>query len=158
MRGGLMVVTYLSANAKLMDNLKPLWLELNKHHHDHSPYFKEYYQTHTFEDRKRVILSRALGGGEVHLELAYDNQALVGYVVCSIDKLLNGEVDSIFVCPSYRGKGVGRALMERSLAWLGCKGSKKNIVSVAVGNEQAYGFYQKFGFYPRRTMLEQKKH
>jgi len=151
-----MGVTYLSGNAKMMDRIKPLWLELNRHHHDHSPYFKEYYQTHTFEDRKRVILQRALGG-EVHLELAYENQALVGYVVCSIDKLFNGEIDSIYVNPSYRGQGVGRALIERSLAWLEGKGSKKNIVSVAVGNEQSYGFYAKFRFFPRRTMLEQKK-
>jgi len=28
---------------------------------------------------------------------------------------------------------------------------------VAVGNEQAYVFYEQFGFFPRRTLLEQKK-
>jgi hypothetical protein len=36
-------------------------------------------------------------------------------------------------------------------------GAKKKIVSVGVGNEQTYGFYAKFGFLPRRTMLEQKQ-
>jgi ribosomal protein S18 acetylase RimI-like enzyme len=47
--------------------------------------------------------------------------------------------------------------MEKALAWLNGKGAKKKIVSVAVGNEQAYGFYSRFGFLPRRTLLEQKK-
>jgi diamine N-acetyltransferase len=81
----------------------------------------------------------------------------VGYVVCSVDKMYNGEIDSIFVVPSYRRQGIGKTLMEKALTWLDGKGSKKNIVSVAVGNEQAYDFYRVFGFFPRRTMLEQKK-
>ena len=132
-------------------------MELNLHHHCVSPYFKEYYESLTFEDHKRVILQRALGG-EVRVEFASDELGmLVGYCVSSIDKMLMGEVDSIYVCPKFRGEGVGRVLMERALAWLDELGAKKKIVSVAVGNEQAYGFYAKFGFLPRRSMLEQKK-
>ena len=150
-------IKYVSGNARLIDKITPLWQELNKQHLNLSPYFKDYYETLTFENRKRAILQRAIGG-DVKVDLAYDDsERLVGYCVSSIDKLQTGEIDSIFVISEYRGKGIGATLMEKALEWLKSKGSKKNIVSVAVGNEMAYVFYEQFGFYPRRTLLEQKK-
>ncbi|MBN2735100.1 MAG: hypothetical protein JXQ82_09630 [Methanomicrobiaceae archaeon] len=48
-------------------------------------------------------------------------------------------------------------LILRALSWLDKNGSVENRVPVANGNEAAFSFYQKFGFYPRRTILEQKK-
>jgi diamine N-acetyltransferase len=153
----LMNATYVSGNARLIDKIAPLWQELNKQHLNMSPYFKEYYKKLTFEDRKRAILQRALGG-EIRVDIAQDDEGkLVGYCVSSIDKLQTGEIDSIFVTPESRGHGIGATLIEKALEWLKSKESKKNIVSVAVGNEKAYVFYEQFGFYPRRTLLEQKK-
>ena len=150
-------VTYVTGNARLIDKVAPLWEELNKQHLSLSPYFKEYYRTLKFNDRKQAILQRAIGGG-VRVDLALDGSAsVIGYCVTSIDKFLTGEIDSIYVCPACRGLGIGTTLMELALEWLKKRGSKKNIVSVAVGNEQAYVFYSQFGFLPRRTLLEQKK-
>jgi diamine N-acetyltransferase len=150
-------IKYVSGNGRIIDKIALLWQELNKQHLCLSPYFKDYYKTLTFEDRKRVILQRALGG-EVRVDLAYDEaDTLVGYCVSSIDKAQTGEIDSIFVIGECRGQGIGATLMERALEWLKTKRSKKNIVSVAVGNEMSYVFYEQFGFYPRRTLLEQKK-
>jgi ribosomal protein S18 acetylase RimI-like enzyme len=148
---------YVHGDGGMLDEIKVLWETLNRHHLSVSPYFKDYYLTLTFEERKRAILQRA-SGGEVRVDLALDASGeLVGYCVSSIDRWLTGEIDSIFVGAKYRGQGIGRALMEKALAWLNGKGAKKKIVSVAVGNEQAYGFYSRFGFLPRRTLLEQKK-
>ena len=149
-------VTYTSGDKTLIDRVKPLWQELNKQHLSLSPYFKDYYRTLTFEDRKRVILQRAWGG-DVKVDLAMDGSVLVGYCVSSIDKWLTGEIDSIFIDPNYQGQGIGTTLMRKALLWLDSKGAKKKIVSVAVGNEQAWEFYAQFGFLPRRTLVEQKK-
>jgi ribosomal protein S18 acetylase RimI-like enzyme len=150
-------IKYVHGDGGMLDEIKVLWETLNRHHLSVSPYFKDYYLTLTFEERKRAILQRA-SGGEVRVDLALDASGeLVGYCVSSIDRWLTGEIDSIFVGAKYRGQGIGRALMEKALAWLNGKGAKKKIVSVAVGNEQAYGFYSRFGFLPRRTLLEQKK-
>jgi diamine N-acetyltransferase len=149
-------ITYVSGKTSLIDEIEPLWRELNKQHLNMSPYFKEYYKALTFEDRKKAILQRAIGG-EVKVDLAKDDSSnLIGYCVSSINSVQTGEIDSIFVCPDFRDEGIGATLMERALEWLKRKGSKKNIVSVAVGNEKAYVFYEQFGFYPRRTLLEQK--
>jgi ribosomal protein S18 acetylase RimI-like enzyme len=97
-------------------------------------------------------------GGEIRVDLAQDDSGkLLGYCVSSIDKVQTGEIDSIFVGTECRELGIGATLMEKALEWLKSKGSRKNIVSVAVGNEKAFVFYEQFGFYPRRTLLEQKK-
>ena len=156
--GYLMVnTTYISGNVSLIDKIKPLWEELNQQHLSLSPYFKDYYLTLTFQDRKKAILQRSLGG-DVRVDLALDSSGkLIGYCVTSIDNLATGEIDSIFVNPQYRKQGIGRALMEKALEWLNSKGVKKKIVSVAVGHEQVYRFYSRFGFLPRRTLLEQKQ-
>jgi diamine N-acetyltransferase len=150
-------VTYIFGNARLMDKIKPLWEELNRQHLSFSPYFKDYYKALTFEDRKRAILQRAALKGDVRVDLACDKEQLVGYCVSSVDRQLTGEIDSIFVTSPNRGQGIGTTLMDKALEWLKSKSSRKIIVSVAVGNEQAYVFYEQFGFYPRRTLLEQKK-
>ena len=150
-------MSYVSGNANMIDKIAPLWEQLNKQHLTTSPYFKDYYRVLTFEDRKRSILQRAIGG-EVHVDLALTFQDnLIGYCVSSIDRQFTGEIDSLFVIPECRGQGIGATFMDRALEWLKTKGSKKNIISVAVGNEQSYVFYEQFGFYPRRTLLEQKK-
>ena len=150
-------VIYVSGNDSLIDRVAPLWKELNRQHLSLSPYFKDYYRTLTFEDRKRSIQQR-VSGGEIRVDLALDNSGQpVGYCVTSIDRKLTGEIDSIFVDPQCREQGIGTVLMKKALDWLKVKGAKKTIVSVAVGNEQAYIFYEQFGFFPRRTLLEQKK-
>jgi ribosomal protein S18 acetylase RimI-like enzyme len=150
-------VTYVSGNESLMDKIAPLWEELNRLHLSFSPYFQEYYKTMTFEDRKCSLQQRT-SGGEIRVDLALDDsENPIGYCVTSIDQWLTGEIESIFVNPLHRGRGIGTKLIEKALDWLEVKGTKRNIVAVAVGNEQVYAFYERFGFFPRRTLLEQKK-
>jgi ribosomal protein S18 acetylase RimI-like enzyme len=35
------------------------------------------------------------------------------------------------------------------------EGAAEKIVEVGAGNEQAWGFYEKYGFLPRKTVLKQ---
>jgi ribosomal protein S18 acetylase RimI-like enzyme len=149
-------VTFLTGNEDLIDRTEFLWEDLNKHHLTLSPHFKEYYSTLTFADRKQAILQKALGG-EIRVDIAInDSGKPVAYCTSSMDRWSTGEIESIFVSPHFRRQGIGTALMKKALQWLNSKGAKKKIVSVATGNEQAYVFYKQFGFYPRRTLLEQK--
>ncbi len=148
-------VTYISGNKTLFDKVEPLWQQLRLYLLEVSPYFKDYYRTLTFENRKRAILQRAFRG-DVRIDLAVDGSTLVGYCVSSIDRHLTGEVDSIYVDQNYRGQGIGSTMIQKALQWLGSKGAQKKIVSVTFGNEQVWEFYQEFGFMPRRTLLEQK--
>ncbi|PKG31233.1 N-acetyltransferase, partial [Methanoregula sp.] len=50
----------------------------------------------------------------------------------------------------------GSELVSRALAWFREGHAQRIRVSVADGNEAAFAFYRKFGFFPRMTVLEQK--
>jgi diamine N-acetyltransferase len=149
-------INYISGDAGLLDEVRVLWEQLNQHHMNLSPYFKDCYRNMRFEDRKRGILQNA-DCGEVHVDLAIDNvtNERVGFCVTTIDRWHKGLIESIFVGVGYRNLGVGKVLMKAALSWLDSKGVRKRAVSVSVGNEQVFVFYSQFGFKPRRTVLEQ---
>ncbi len=151
-------IKYAHGNETILDEIKTLWEGLNEHHLLLSPYFKQHYQIFTFDERKADLQKKA-SQTQIRIDLATDKSTTqnVGYLVCTINKEKTGEIDSVFVAPSYRGFGVGDALMKKALAWMDKKGVTTKIVEVAVGNEQAFGFYSRYGFYPRKTLLKQIK-
>jgi diamine N-acetyltransferase len=151
-------IKYTHGNQKFLNEIKTLWEGLNEHHLLLSLYFKQHYQTLTFEARKADLQKKARKT-QMRIDLATDKtiKQHVGYIISTIDKEKTGEIDSIFVNPSYRGFGIGDALMKNSLAWMDNKGVVSKIVEVGVGNEQAFGFYSRYGFYPRKTLLKQIK-
>jgi ribosomal protein S18 acetylase RimI-like enzyme len=63
-----------------------------------------------------------------------------------------GVLYDIVVDPAHRGHGVGRKLLEATLAALGEKGSPRVVLSTAQQNEAAQRLFEHAGF--RRTMIE----
>ena len=112
----------------------------------------------SFDTRKADLLKQAQNK-HMRVVIAFDDevQNRVGHCKSSVDKENTGEIDSIFVLQGYRGLGIGEQLMQKGLQWMDEMGAEKIVVNVAAGNEQAFGFYERYGFYPRRTMLEQIK-
>jgi diamine N-acetyltransferase len=138
--------------------IRPLWTRLNEYHHGRATTFRYHYEQWTFDDRKKYFEKIALAGS-LRLDLVSDANTgrYVGYCISYISQEKTGEIESIFVEERYRSQGVGSTLVTRALAWLGENGSVRNRVSVGQGNEAAWEFYRKFRFYPRMTVLEQKK-
>lgn len=151
-------IRYTYGNEKLLDNIKEMWECLNEHHHAMSSHFKEFYENFKFDARKKSLVEKAKHS-KIRLDFAVDeaDERYVGYCVSSVDEQRNGEVESIYVHPNYRGMGIADKLMKSALEWMEEMAAEKIVVTVAAGNEQAFGFYEKFGFYPRRTVLEQIK-
>ena len=81
----------------------------------------------------------------------------VGYLVSSVSSENIGCVESIFVSATCRGIGVGNKLMRNALAWMEEKGATEKVLEATVGNEQVFGFYARYGFLPRQTLLKQVK-
>ena len=92
----------------------------------------------------------------MRVDIATDNGRNIGYCVSTVKKN-EGEIDSIFVDQDYRSAGIGRAFMVRALAWMDGQHVTVRRVAVAIGNEDALGFYEQFGFLPRQLLLEQKQ-
>ncbi len=148
-------ITYKTLTRDDIGSIRPLWEALNRLHRERSADFKEHFRTTTFERRIEKFL--ALPDDRLYVRAAEDSGAIVGYVVATVSAGGAGEIDSIFIEDEYRARGVGSALMDQALAWLSAAGCREISVGVAVGNEEAFGFYRRFGFYPRMTILVRKE-
>jgi ribosomal protein S18 acetylase RimI-like enzyme len=151
-------IYYVFGNEELLDQIAPLWTLLNEHILHLSKYFKEHYQTMTFEKRKTNLLQKSKGD-KIHIDIALDKTTSqnIGYVISTLNTERTGEIDSIFVCEAYRGNGMGSSLIQKALCWMDQNGAKEKIVEVSVGNEKVWDFYERAGFLPRKTVLNAKK-
>jgi ribosomal protein S18 acetylase RimI-like enzyme len=132
-----------------LSGIKTLWENLNAHHLSKSTHFRDHFSKLTFEKRLDGLKKRDRLVGCV----SEDNGRNVGYCIASVDGL-TGEIDSIFVDDLYRGKGVGQELMSLALKWLETQGCDTIKVSIAEGNEDVLGFYRRFGFAERFTVMQ----
>ena len=150
-------VAYRSAGFSEIDIIRPLWEELNRHHAGRSEHFRAWYERMNFGERK-AYFRNLHESGKLRLDLAVDHPTgnPVGYCVSSLSREKAGEIESLFVDPAYRSEGVGTTLVTRALGWMDSSGAVRKRVSVGCGNEDTQTFYQKFGFVPRLTVLEQK--
>ncbi|MDR3744672.1 MAG: GNAT family N-acetyltransferase [Acidobacteriaceae bacterium] len=75
--------------------------------------------------------------------------ALVGMVLCSRVGVKVAHITQICVAQDYRGRGLGRLLLQRCLESLLRAGFETATLTVTEENEQALRLYQQFGFVQR---------
>jgi ribosomal protein S18 acetylase RimI-like enzyme len=131
-----------------LPEIEDLWKELNFHHRRLSSSFKWHFDALTFQDRLKQLTVKE----ELSLFAASDAGFHVGYCIVTADRN-RGEIDSIYVKASSRGQGIGHELMMRAVEWLHMQGCTETVVYVAEGNEQVLGFYAKYGFTKRYTVM-----
>jgi diamine N-acetyltransferase len=152
-------IEYRTTDINEIDLIHPLWIQLNNYMLGKAGSFRSHYEQMTFDERK-AYFEKVAAAGTLRLDLAFDPQAgenYVGYCVSSLSQEKTGEIESIFVEEEYRSRDIGSALVLRALEWFDERGSVRNRVAASAGNEGVWDFYKKFGFYPRMTVLEQKK-
>lgn len=151
-------ITYRIGDESMLDEIRDLWEALNHHHYLVSENFKSHYANFSFESRKKKLKLKAKNG-QLRIEIAVDKETMkaVGYCISRVDISGDAEMESLFVLENYRGLGLGESLLGNAVNWMDEMGAQTKTVSVAIGNENAYGFYERFGFYPRKTQLEQIK-
>lgn len=145
-------VAYRVLPAAELERIKPLWLELNRHHYESSRAFKDHFRGQTFEKRTKALFTNEK---QLFIEIATDVKSTkpIGYCVSSIDNEHRGEIESLYVLLPYRTRGVGGRLVKDALQHLSDNGVHEVSVAVAAGNEDAFSFYGKFGFAPRMHIL-----
>ena len=146
-------IHYITGSTEFLDAIGPLWEKLNAQHAARSPHFGEDYTAHTYAWRKAGLLKK---DGDLRVELAQDAEIGrdIGYCV-SVVTAEAGVIESIFIEADYRGQGIGDALMRHALAWMDEYDVPMKRLLVAVGNEQALGFYARYGFQPQHIVLQQ---
>ena len=56
------------------------------------------------------------------------------------------ELYQVWVDPVYRGRGVGRLVIDSALDWARSSGVRQMVLSVALGPSSAFEFYRRLGF------------
>lgn len=148
------MIEYVVGGVELVEAVGPLWELLNKHHQAKSIYFKEKFTQFNYDMRKKVFEKQ----DKPRLIILAQNEKKenIGYIVASIGNEKDAEVESLFVAEKYRGQGIADTLMKKSLNWFEENQAKKMIIGVGFGNEEVFDFYQKYGFYPKVTILERR--
>ena len=149
-------IEYRTTDIAGIDVIRPLWNRICEHHRVRARTFRAFFEHTTFDERKAHFV-RCAETGDLRVDQACDPAAdrCVAYCVTSLSAERIGGIESLYVDETYRSQGIGTALVRRALMWLDENGSVENRVAVADGNEEAFPFYRRFGFYPRRTVLEQ---
>jgi ribosomal protein S18 acetylase RimI-like enzyme len=132
-----------------------LWEGLTRHHQALSPYFAGYFAQTTFAQRKADLLAKAETGA-MRVEVAKDESSgkAVGYLVSIVHPGSSGELESLFVDPAYRGRGIAETMIANALIWMDGLGVTRKMLLVAAGNESILPYYKRFGFHPRFIVLE----
>jgi ribosomal protein S18 acetylase RimI-like enzyme len=91
--------------------------------------------------------------------VAERNGTVIGYTYSAVEEsdymALRGPagvLHDIVVDPDHRREGVGRLLLDATLAWLDARGAPRIVLSTAERNEAAQRLFAAAGF--RRTMIE----
>src|SRR5690348_13314482 len=105
------------------------------------------------------FLGTQLSNPDVIVLVAERDGEVVGYTYAGVEGVdymsLRGPAGVLYdivVDPAHRGHGVGRKLLEATVAALGAKGSPRVVLSTAQQNEPAQHLFEHAGF--RRTMIE----
>ena len=150
-------IEFIEGYEELLDEVSALWERLNEHHKSNSIHFKEKYDKFTFEDRRKGFLEKAKEAKlKIYLAKDKSTDTFIGYSICTITKDLIGELESLYVEAAYRKYGLGDKLITSALSWMKENHTKSITIGVAAGNEQAFKFYERYGFYPSVTLLKEK--
>ncbi|SRR6266568_1127095 len=106
-----------------------------------------------------AFLGSQLADADIVIFVADDNGDVIGYAYAAVEgydymslRGPAGVLHDIVVDPGHRGRGVGRRLLDATLAHLKSRGAPRVVLSTAERNETAQRLFASAGF--RRTMVE----
>lgn len=132
--------------------IKELWERNRQYHEDISEYFGQIYHSVSFDDRIRPFAG--FNEDRLKITVARENDEYVGYCISTIVEG-KGELESLHVSESKRGKGIGKELAIKHINWM--KENKCKVIGVTVSheNENTINFYKSLGFYPNTLYMQQ---
>jgi len=105
------------------------------------------------------FLSTQLEDPDAAVLVADDNGDVIGYAYAAVEgydymalRGPAGVLHDVIVDPEHRRRGVGRGLLDATLAYLKSRGAPRVVLSTAERNEPAQRLFASVGF--RRTMIE----
>jgi GNAT superfamily N-acetyltransferase len=139
--------------------LLQLWQGLIEHHRGLAPKLPG---LDPKPDALRTEIDRGLASPACKVFVAEAGDRAVGFLFCEIDSSGRasaegggvGSLHEMYIRPSWRRRGVARALVRVALEWLQELGVKRISVRIEAANPEALGFWRRQGFEDRARVLE----
>lgn len=139
-----------------VDALVELWVRLARDQRDHDSHLRP----EANRTPVRASVAHHIVGDGLFVAREDDGGDIVGFVMCGLEQgdyeqtVTRGMVHNLFVVPSYRGRGVGSALLERAEAALAAFGADVFALEAMADNADARRFYERHGYRTHRVELE----
>jgi GNAT superfamily N-acetyltransferase len=146
--------------------LRPLWLGLHRIHQESDPELAPHVDDETSWTKRRALYQHCLESPEAFLLLVRRDGDLVGYVLVAVepdgDVLWSdtwqvgervAELETIYVVPEERGRGLGGLLLDTVDAELDARGIHDLAIGAVPGNTAALRLYERRGFLPSWTIM-----
>lgn len=157
-----MKINFKIRKAKIVDLKDILRLNSDLFKKEYKEYDKSLDLSWTYSAGKRYFKDRIRKRNGL-VEVVENNGKIIGYMCGGIAERLvyrkkakYAELENMIIDKKFRGKGIGKRLVEDFINW--CKENKSDFVVVTafVKNEPTVNFYRKLGFKDYNLTLEMK--
>jgi GNAT superfamily N-acetyltransferase len=149
-----------------IERVRPLWLALHRIHRDANPELAPHVDDDASWTKRRTLYEHCLESPDAFFLLVERDERLIGYVMVAVepdgdvlwsdtwqvgDKV--AELETIFVVPEERGRGLGGLLLDVVDAELEARGIRDLAIGAVPGNTAALRLYERRGFLPSWTIM-----
>ena len=146
--------------------LRPFWLALHRIHQEADPELAPHVSDETSWSRRRALYEHCLESPDAFLLLVRRDGDLVGYAMVAVepdgdvlwsdtwevgDKV--AELETMYLVPEERGRGLGGLLLDMVEAELESRGIRDLAIGAVPGNAGALRFYERRGYRPTWTIV-----
>lgn len=151
--------------SNVIDELRPLWLSLHRHHRIVEPSLAPYVDDQTSWRMRRRYYDECLAHPESFVRVARRAKAAVGYALVRVERTTTmwsdtwvtgdrtAEVVTLVVSREERGRGIGTALLGAVETEIERLGIGDVIIGAVPNNIQALELYRQRGFEPTWLMM-----
>lgn len=149
-----------AATRRDRDRVVELWLELLGHHEPLDPHYRV--RPGSTPEWRRLV-EKLLGSPDAAVFVWDEGEALLGFCTAQVEKAppvlvetSRAEITDLLVLSGARRRGVGRALVEATAAWLRGRGVERATVRVDARNPEAQAFWRALGYGDFMDVLQRR--
>jgi GNAT superfamily N-acetyltransferase len=138
------------ARPRDLEAVTALWIELTRHH---AALDARFALRAGAEGEVRRLLDAQLRDPDTAIFVAGDPGAVVGFAIARIAQALpihaetrRAEITDVYVVPTVRRRGLGRALVATATRWASGRGAERLEVHVSPRNREGTAFWHAEGF------------
>jgi len=144
-------MTIEKLNPAQVKSLADILRSLAEHHNQAAAFFSGLYPIKSVDDTLAGMAQKVEKGLSL-IEVIRVGGEIIAFCQCTVEDQI-GVLEYLAVLPGHRGKGYGKALMDRAMEHFASSHVKRIDVKVVFGNEGAERFYEGYGFRPRSKIM-----